>query len=382
MKDKYCEHCWPTKRKSHISTYFNYFSRTLQEKLSRIKLNLSNKLLQRVWTLLLDFLSLIKIVTFNSEPTTDLRNRSLIFWKEAKRRGFDVKQVKILGKKTNFFKFQRQYYEAIPLAINHNIDDKFRIKQLLKKEFPVPTGDCFISRKRGLKYGKKLGFPLVVKPRFGSLSAHATWNITNKEQLKQAIGLARQYQPGFMVEEYLEGSLFRATVLKDKVFVCKKEKANVTGDGESTIKQLIKNKNKNPYRGSTHQKNTTLHEIPINKRIVKNLKEQDLTLNSVPEKDKKVYLHQKIILAQGCDVIELTEEVPPVNKKLFRRAAEVLRADLVGFDFITPDISVPYHQQEFGIIEANSLPYADMHQYPSKGKSQPVAKTAWDKARK
>ena len=388
MQEKYCEHCWPTERRYHLRPHLNYFLGVLRQKTPNLRISYLSKPTSRLWLLFLKLLSFFKIVKFESKPNpSQLRNRSLIFWKEARRRDIEVEQIKVLDKPTNFFRLnQNKFYEAIPLTVEQNqinFDDKFKVKRILEeKEIPVPKGRCFLSSKKALSYAEKLSYPLVVKPRFGSLSEHANWNIPNEKQLKQAIKIAKQYQPGFILEEYLKGSLFRATVIKDRVFVCKKEKANVVGDGESTIKELINEKNNDTQRGSTHQKNTTLHEIPVNNRLLKNLKQQGLTLKSVPDKDQKVYLHRKIILSQGCDIIERTEQTHPKNKELFKKTAQTLETDLVGFDFITPDITVPYFKQKTGIIEANSLPYADMHQFPSKGKSQPVAKTAWDKVEK
>jgi len=387
MKD-YCEHCWPTRRKYHFRTKIDYLFNVLNIKISGLLPDFLDEIMQRLdkhfKALIFNFLSIFRIVTFEEDPDfSQLRNRSLIFWKEAKKRNLEVKQVKILSKPTNYFRLNSNYYEAIPLTVHQSstsLDDKLKTKQLLKsKNIPVPEGDGFLLAKKALNYAQSLEFPLVVKPRFGSLSEHVTWNIKNRKELEKAIKIAKQYQPGFLVEEHLEGPLYRVTVIKDKVFICKKEPANVKGDGQSTIKQLINKKNENPFRGKPQQKNTTLHEIPTNKRLIKNLKEQNLTLDYVPKKEEKVYLHRKVILAEGCDIIELTEQVPTENKVLFKKAAQALKSNLVGFDFITSDITVPYQQQKNGIIEANSLPYVDMHQFPSKGKPQPIAETGWDK---
>ena len=60
------------------------------------------------------------------------------------------------------------------------------------------------------------------------------------------------------------------------------------------------------------------------------------------------------------------------------KVAKTLQADLIGIDFICPDITKSYKKQKTAIIEANSLPYIDMHQNPSNGKPSPVAKIVWD----
>ena len=63
----------------------------------------------------------------------------------------------------------------------------------------------------------------------------------------------------------------------------------------------------------------------------------------------------------------------PENKILFKKVYELCKAPLIGIDFITKDISIPYYEQKCAIIEVNSLPYIDMHHYPVTGKERNVA---------
>ncbi len=58
-----------------------------------------------VWELILEFLSLLKVVVFIDEPDeSKLYNRSLIFFKEAKKRNLNVKAIKFFGVYVNDFK--------------------------------------------------------------------------------------------------------------------------------------------------------------------------------------------------------------------------------------------------------------------------------------
>src|SRR6056297_3568777 len=188
MQEKYCEHCWPTERRYHLRPHLNYFLGVLRQKTPNLRISYLSKPANRLWLLLLKLLSFFKIVKFESKPDpSQLRNRSLIFWKEARRRDIEVEQIKVLDKPTNFFRLnQNKFYEAIPLTVEQNqinLDDKFKVKRIQEeKEIPVPKGRCFLSSKKALSYAEKLSYPLVVKPRFGSLSEHANWNIPNEKQ--------------------------------------------------------------------------------------------------------------------------------------------------------------------------------------------------------
>ena len=157
-----------------------------------------------------------------------------------------------------------------------------------------------------------------------------------------------------------------------------KDKANIVGNGYLTIGELINTKNTHINRGDTDKMNSTLHKIPINSSLIVNLENQGLNLKTILPKNKKIYLQNKYVLSHGCDIINCNGAVHIKNRDLFLRVADVLQADLVGIDFICPDISKPYDEQEAAILEVNSLPYIDMHQYPSHGDPEPVAEIVWD----
>ena len=391
----YCKYCWPTKRKYHFFLQLDYyvsnfflgpffdglFKMRLKRKTQKLPQNL-------IWGLILETLGLLRVVTFEKSPNENqLYNRSLIFFWEAKKRGIDIRSVKFLWKHMNEFKFKYNgksyYYEGIPLTLKEaplNTDDKYKMKlELNKYGVPVAKGQLCKNLKQAKGCAQEIGYPLVVKPNNGSLSHHVVCNINSEDQLIEAVNIAMQYRPDFIVERYVQGKLFRATVIgKKEVYVCEKERANIIGDGESTIEELIRRKNEQQERGHTHKKNTTLHEIPIDEKLEQTIAKQDLTLKSVPVERKKVYLQDKFILSQGCDIFNCTKNVHEENMKLFLSIAQFLNADLLGIDFICPNIERSYQEQETAVLELNSLPYIDMHQNPSHGQADDVAKDLWD----
>ena len=392
MNNKYCEYCWPTKRKYHFVFHLEYYLSkfaTIFSKPLKYLFPKKKKINQDyLWGPILEFLSLVKIVNFIDEPDeTKLYNRGLIFFKEAKKRNLDIKAIKFLGKYINEFRLiykgKRYYYEGIPLTINQKCletDDKIKIKTLLyENNIPIAPGKFFTDPKKAIDFGKKTGYPLVVKPNTGSLSHHLTCFINSEEELRKAIKISKIYRPDFIVERYIEGNLYRATVTGRKhVFICQKDKANIVGNGFSSIEELIKIKNNGKKRGEIHQMNTTLHKIPIDDALKRNLKTQGLNLKSILPKGKKIYLQDKFILSQGCDIINCSEDAHLDNKNLFLKIANILETDLAGIDFICGNINKSYKNQETAVLEINSLPYIDMHQYPSHGKPDPVAEIVWD----
>ncbi len=393
MSKKYCPHCWPTKRRNHFIFHLNYYIDsiiTFFKKSQQIFERKNKHSGATTIRALINILSFLKIIRFADDPNvTKLYNRSLIFFNEAKKRGLDIKTIKFLWFYVDEFRLiyknKKYYYNAIPITIfpndiNYNYHDKFFTKKLLKEHgIPVSSGQVFTDTKKALRFGQTLGFPLVVKPSKASLSHHVTCLINSDAELSAAIQIARKYRPAFIVEKYIHGNLFRATVIdKNVVFICQKDKANIQGNGYSTIEELIKTKNNHINRGHTHQMNTTLHKIPIDNTLIKNLTDHGLNLKTILEKDKKIYLQNKYILSYGCDIIGCSEDAHVDNKKLFIKIANILETNLVGIDFICPDINKSYKEQETAILECNDLPYIDMHQYPSHGKPEPVAEIVWD----
>ncbi|MCD4760360.1 hypothetical protein K8R42_00495 [bacterium] len=382
-KEKYCPHCWPTKRKNHALLHLEHYLNKLVKPFTILFFRQEN-----LWKHILVFLNFLKIVNFEKNPDeTQIYNRSLIFFKEAKNRGIDISIAKVLGNYSNDFKFiykgKEYHYEGIPINIkqpNSKIDDKHYIKRILSAhKMPVPRGQLFTNVRKALRFARALGFPLVVKPNSGSLSHHITCNIGSEEELILAMNLAKKYSPTFILEEFIFGDMYRATVVgQEHVFVCRKDRANIVGDGQLTIEELIKIKNSDDQRGSLHQKDTTLHEIQIDQILENNLDSQGLSLDSILPVKQKVYLQDKYVLSHGCDIISHNDDVHSDNKKLFIQIAKLLKTDLVGIDFISPNIRQSYKNQQTGVLEANTLPYIDMHAFPSHGRPEPVAELVWD----
>jgi len=342
-----------------------------------------------VWRYLLILYCNLGIGTFTDTPdTSQMYNRSKIFLEEARRRNIPIETFHFFGILKHEFRFKYQgryfYFDHIPLAYKHStkeIDNKYQVRQTLAKHkaVPIPAGGSFRRKKPGMDFGNELGFPLAVKPQQGSLSCHATYPVNSSEELDTAIDIAKEYQPAYIIEEYIPGELYRASVLgKKEVFVCKKERPHVIGDNTHTIRELIAKKNEDPKRKSSDKKSATLHTIAVNETLKNELNRHGMRLDTVPNEGETVYLHPKYTLSAGCDIIECTETAHPKNKQLFKRIAEILDANIIGIDFICQDISEPHENQQAGIIETNGRPFVDMHQHPSAGTPKDVAAAGWD----
>lgn len=394
MGKSLCIHCDPyPENPAHYRERFEIFFAPLEklflplERAAQKLPRLHAFLYALVWPNLFRFLlrsGLLREVEL-SDDSGRLFNRSLVLVREARRRRIPVKAIEALGRNTNFFSMGvagvKYFFEGLPSAGVHRplglpLDDKGFLKTLLPHAgIPHPEGRVFRTVPAALRYVRTvIGFPVVVKPRSGSLSKHTSCNIQTEAELREALRIVRQISWEFVVEEFIEGGVYRITLVNGRmVACCLRERPHVLGDGTHTIRELIELKNRDPRRGDFFQRNCTLHKMSITPRTLQVLRAQNLTLESVPPKQKKAYVHDKVVLAAGADIHDKTDVVHPENRRLFERVAELCQCPLIGLDFMASDIARPWHQQRCAVIELNTLPYIDMHHYPVTGTPRNVA---------
>ncbi|MBX4198465.1 hypothetical protein KW782_03985 [Candidatus Parcubacteria bacterium] len=314
----------------------------------------------------------------------NISNRTLLVATEAEKKGALVRIITFFTRPTNFFtiryKDTKQIFEALPCAdisspSRIDIDDKAIFKKLLETyNFPYPKGQMCQTYTEAEKAANIIGFPVVVKPSSGSLSKHVSCNIINKEELTKAVDIVQMISGNFIVESHIPGEVYRIIVIDGHLVACaKRETAHVIGDGMHTISELINSKNADSRRRDIDDKNVTLHKIPVTEKTLEILKAKSYDLQTVLEKGVKIYVHDKVVLAAGADIHDVTDEVHPDIKKMFENVAERCGFWLIGFDFICTNISESYTIQPCGILEANSLPFIDMHHFPTTGKARNVA---------
>ncbi len=102
------------------------------------------------------------------------------------------------------------------------------------------------------------------------------------------------------------------------------------------------------------------------------------TLDTILENQKTIDLSEKIGISYGGGSRELYPQTHPAIKAYIEKAAYVVHAGVIGFDFIIPDPSSTPVGQKWGIIECNSLPFINLHHHPVEGVPIPVAKYIWE----
>jgi len=335
------------------------------------------------------FLALHLVKWCEDFPLAAVQLRTACFIEEARKSGLKIKALyspfgpngNFLVEKNDGHKFRFEVLPDVGFLSKYGpglVDDKKAGKKLLQKAgLPAPASKFFwfFRQRAAYKYGLKLGWPLVVKPRSGSVARHCYTNITTPEQLKIALKKVVQFSPCLLVERYLAGcSVYRATVVDfTNVFCCQQIPANVVGDGQQTIRQLIDQKNNLPNRGQVQQNNFTLFQIKEDVVTQELLNKKGYDFSSIPLAGEKVFLQKNPFLRLGGDIAEVTAKMHPENKELFERVARLFDLRLVGIDFLASDINMSWPKQTCAILEVNVAPCIEMHQTPSEGKPQNIA---------
>ncbi len=335
---KYCQYCLPSLRRYHWDLHVDYYLGKLTGWLPRMPAE------DLVWKLILKIGQLFGLVKIEREPDERfIYNRSLIIFNEARERGIDIAVLKIAGLYKNEFQYahrgRTRYFESIPLVDSKNahlIDNKYNFRNFLSGNgVPFAPGNQFTSLYKALDFAGQIGYPVVVKPSRGSLGQHSSYPIDSETGLKEAIRIAQMYRPDFLVEKFITGRNYRATVVgKKHVFVCEKELPNVIGNGGLSITELINEKNNHPWRSDSQYRNVSLSKIPFNQQLTDNLSAQNLDLLSVLPSGQQVYLFKAFLIGTGCDIINRTNETAKPNVELFKNIAALLDTNIVGLDLI------------------------------------------------
>ncbi len=247
-------------------------------------------------------------------------------------------------------------------------------KILASKGFNVPGGEEYQTKKEAVEaFYKYDNRSIVVKPKSTNYGLGITVfkQAPSLDDFEEALDIAFSEDTSVLVEEFAEGTEYRFFVLNGKVkAVLLRVPANVTGDGEHSIRVLIERKNQDPLRGRKHR--APLEKIQMGNIEKLTLKEQGYDLESVPEKGEIVYLRVNSNISTGGDSIDFTDEMDESYKKLAEEMAVPLEVKVTGVDLIIPDYTKPSTENEPGytVIEANFNPAMHMHAFVSEGKGR------------
>ena len=169
--------------------------------------------------------------------------------------------------------------------------DKDLTKELLSTcGVPVPEGRLVDSEDDAWSAAEDIGLPVVVKPYDGNHGRGVFTNLTTREEVISAYRVAVDEGSGVIVERFVLGNEHRLLVVGNRmVAAAAGEPAWVTGDGKSTLTELIDHQiNTDPRRGRTE--NHPLNPVRLDSAARLEIARQGLTEESVPADGQRVLL--------------------------------------------------------------------------------------------
>lgn len=250
--------------------------------------------------------------------------------------------------------------------------DKLLTKEVLGGQcLPVAEGGIVRNSLELLLKAERIGYPVVLKPRFGNQGKGVFVNIKNEKEALKAYEILSKNFKDILIERNVVGRDFRVCVVNGKVeAVSERIPPYVMGDGIRTVKEIIDELNKDVMRGDDHEKPLT--KVKIDDELNTYIGKRGYDINSVIPKGEKLILRENANLSTGGNAIDFTDVICKENIELCEMAAKAIGLDICGIDICCKDIGKPIGA-EGAIIEVNAAPGIRMHHYPSKGKVRNVA---------
>lgn len=257
-------------------------------------------------------------------------------------------------------------------------NDKFKTKEILEKAgVRVPAGIIIEPRnleKAMMWFDNLTCKKVVVKPVLGSGGRGVTSSITSREEFKEAYSSVVTRK--VVLEEHVDGDDHRILVLGGKVIAAMKRwPAHVTGDGNKTINELVKDKNfirkQNPY---DHK-----YLLKLDVVALETLKSQGYTADTVLKVGQIAYLKKVANIGAGGDGEDVTNKIHSDFINIAINSSKAFQGiECLGVDLIAEDIAKPAHDQNYAVIELNANCDIPIHHWPAKGEALDVASAIAD----
>lgn len=239
------------------------------------------------------------------------------------------------------------------LCLAHN---KVWANMLIRRlGFPTTVQRLAADADAVVRHARELGFPVVVKPFDAGMGRGVCADIRDEAGLHAAWLAAQPHAPhGVLVERHVAGRDHRLTVFGGRLaWAVVRHPARVTGDGTSTVGELIAAEN---TRRTAAGRPSELKPIEIDAEIEQQLRQAGLALDSRPPAGADIHLRSVANVARGGTIEDCTASVHPDVRAMAEAIARTVRMDSLGIDFITPDISRSWREVSCAVIEINQTP--------------------------
>ena len=212
-------------------------------------------------------------------------------------------------------------------------EDKLATYELLK-QINIKQAETHIASAASIshllgKYGK-----IVIKPLDGAHGNGITTNITKFEDAIAAMETALLFSPSgkAIAQQQLEYDGYETRVIcinYKYVEAFSRVPAQVTGDGEHTVSDLIDIEN-NTIRTEAYKSNLAFIDREYADKYIHEMNIAD----NIPARGEKVQVVKMCNIGRGGTVVDITDEFPEEKRAIADRIARILDLPVVGIDFV------------------------------------------------
>lgn len=251
------------------------------------------------------------------------------------------------------------------------VGDKVLAKELMANAgVSVPAGRHVDSANDAIQAQKEIGRPIVVKPRRGSMGRGATVNVTDPQDIRDGFYRAQEVANDVIVEQYVHGLEYRAHATPNEcVGVFRRLLPSVTGDGHSTVAQLVEEKNELRKLNPT----TRVQPIPMDGVSDGLLQRQGLTRDSVLSEGQRIIVRNVNGITSGGD----SEECLDLVDDSLKQTAAAAVAAIPGMDWGGVDILVEEDTGTPYVMEVNSDAAINGSTFPVYGTPRDLGTVLW-----
>ena len=180
---------------------------------------------------------------------------------EARRRAIPVRRLNSsslvqLGQGRNLRRIQATVTGLTNSIAVEIAQDKEETKRVLENVgLPVPSGRVVSSLEAAIAAADQIGYPVILKPLNLNHGRGISSRLDDRQAVRDAWATSSERSRRLIVETFSMGRDHRVLVVNGCVIACaERVAAHVVGNGQSTIRQLIVDSNRDPRRGRGHTK--------------------------------------------------------------------------------------------------------------------------------
>lgn len=309
------------------------------------------------------------------------------YLEEAKRRGWKYEWIDEYRNILMLFPPDEE-----PILIRNNVTELATAIGSLLSSYKVASSE--LAKKVGFKVPESLiieevvsyekALPMlqqnervVVKPMDSAFGNGVSTNVTNDQELKAAVDLAREKNirsEGVIVQPFCTGKDYRLYMLDGKlVGAIERVPLVLVGDGEHTIKELLNLK----FEQINQKQDVKIHEVKLNEEeYLSHL--SDFPPETILEAGQELVAHGVANLSRGGEAIDVTDSVHPEIIKTADKLSKLMHLDMCAVDVLSADISQSPDTTDAWFIEVNVAPGFRGHYFPTVGKKREIAPLVLD----